>query len=80
MGIQDGAQDFVGSKQMTEISARIAAADHAAATFVDRPRIADEFGILDMERPLARVEIAVSRIARWQHAIHHIDAAANVIH
>src|SRR5581483_538498 len=79
VGVQDGAKDFVGSKQVAQIGTRIAAANHAATGVVDRPRITHKFRVLDVQRPVPRIEIPVACVARRQYAIHHVGATANVI-
>src|SRR5258706_16243600 len=68
-GIEARAEDFVHFLQMMQIRAREMAAGVTAARLVER---ADVFAVLrvpQLERAHARVNPAVARIARWQHAI-----------
>src|ERR1700693_1926926 len=79
VGVQDGGQDFVGVKQVPQVRARVGAADHAGATFIQRARIVGINRIPDVHAAGAGEEAAVPRVARRQDAIHHVYAAADVV-
>src|SRR6266852_1154713 len=78
VGVQDRREDFVGHKQMPQVSARVAPADHAAAGFVWWARVIGVARILDEQTPLAGKQAAVACVPCGQHAVHHVNAKPDV--
>jgi len=78
-GVERAGKRFAGLHQVAQISARIAAADHAVAIGVGRPLV---FGIafaFDVQPAFAGEEQAVAGGAGGQHAVHHVHAHAGVL-
>src|ERR1700719_225167 len=79
MGGEDGCGDFSGSEEMPKIGARVAAANRARALRIDRTLVFDVARVLDEHAPFASVQASMARRSRGQHAIHHVNAARNII-
>src|SRR5271157_479009 len=79
VGGQDGGGDLSGGEEMPQVSAGVAATHAARAIGVHGPLIRDVARVLDVHAAFAGVEAGVARGARGQHAIHHVNAAGNVI-
>src|SRR5690625_4713466 len=60
---------------MLEIGATIVAAGVAATIFIQWPRIGGVTAVAQAYRAKTSEQMPVAGIARWQHAVEHIDAA-----
>jgi hypothetical protein len=79
VGGQDGGGNFSRSEKMSKVSARIAAADTAGAICVNGALIRDVARVLDEHTAFGGVQAGVTGRACGQNAIHHVNAAGNVI-
>ena len=75
--IEARAEDFVGSLQMMQVGSAEIAAGVAVATLIERARIGAVAGVSYLDVAVTRVQPAVARIARRQHAVEHVDAVAD---
>src|SRR5271167_3502254 len=65
---------------MPQVCPRVAPAYTAAAIGVERPRILSIASLLDRDLSLGSKQQPMPRRPRGQHAIHHVDAEAGVLH
>ena len=79
VGGQDRRSEFSGGEKMTKIRARVAPANRARAVRIGRTLVHGVARALDEHAAFAGVEARVARRARWQHAIHHVDAQRDVV-
>src|SRR5690349_21279638 len=79
VGGQDGRGHFPRGKEMTEIRARVAAADAARTIRIDGPLILRVARVLDEHAAFAGVEAGMARSASGKNAIHHVDAESDVV-
>jgi len=68
------AEDLVDPLQVVQVRAREVPAGIAVAGGVERSRVVPMYRVADSDIAEAREEPAVTRIARGQHAVEHVDA------
>src|SRR6266446_1063996 len=64
---------------MTQIGARVAAADAAGAIRIDGPLVLRIARVLDEHAAFAGVEAGMARGSRGEDAVHHVDAKGDVV-
>ena len=73
------SENFIGEKEMAQIGARIAAASRTLTCRVNGARVFCVTSVLDEDAAVPGEKASVAGAARWEDAIHHVDAAGNVI-
>jgi len=79
VGREDRGGQFSGSEEMTKISARVTTAYGTTTFRIDGALILRVARVLDKHAAFAGVKAGVARGARGEDAIHHVDAARDVV-
>ncbi len=78
-GVECGGERFDGLSKVSQVSARIAAADRAAACGIGRVLVFCVLFVLDVEAAFAGEEQRVAGSAGGKNAVHHVDTEAGVL-
>src|SRR5579883_1006982 len=74
-----GEKDFAGLEEVTEVRAGVRSAGIALAGRIEGVGIFAITGLLDDDAAGRSKQVAIAGVARWQYAVHHIDAARDVL-
>src|SRR3546814_6947888 len=72
---QHRAEHLARADEVMQIGARPGRADGAGTVGIERRLILREFGVADVDRPVARERLPVAARPRRQYAIEHVDPA-----
>src|SRR6202041_3084343 len=77
--IQNLRQQFVRGIQMSKVGARIALAYAAIARWIQRALVLRIPSLLDRHSTFGSKQQSMASGARWEHAIHHVNARLRVL-
>src|SRR5688572_14635838 len=78
--VKGASGHFSGHIEMPQIGPRKGPASVATARRIGGAIVLGVLGVLDVDGPLAREQLAVARIPGWEHAVEHVHAAGHGFH